>query len=76
MLSRLPWPWPCEICRHELQSTKRFLENLIDSSVDAIIAADLKGDIILFNKGAEQLFGYSQEEVVGKLHVTNLYPSG
>jgi PAS domain S-box-containing protein len=60
----------------ELKSTKSFLENLIDSSVDAIIAANLKGEIILFNKGAEQLFGYSQEEVVGKVHVTNLYPSG
>lgn len=60
----------------ELQRTKRFMENLIDSSVDAIIAADLKGNIILFNKGAERIFGYTAEEVIGKLHVTRLYPEG
>ena len=60
----------------ELQRTKQFMENLIDSSVDAIVAADMKGNIILFNKGAERIFGYSSEEVIGKLHVTSLYPSG
>ncbi len=59
---------------NELQSTKKWLENLINSSVDAIIAANMKGDIILFNKGAERIFGYKAEDVVGKLHVTNLYP--
>ncbi|HUU02672.1 MAG TPA: PAS domain S-box protein [Myxococcota bacterium] len=59
----------------ELQRTKNFLENLIDSSVDAIIAADLKGNIILFNKGAERIFGYRAREVIGKLHVTKLYPA-
>src|SRR5690606_11644115 len=37
---------------HELRSTKEFLERLIDSTVDAIIAADLHGQIILFNQGA------------------------
>jgi len=59
----------------ELQRTKNFLENLIDSSVDAIIAADLKGNIILFNKGAERIFGYRAQDVIGKLHVTKLYPA-
>jgi PAS domain S-box-containing protein len=60
----------------ELQRTKQFQENLIDSSVDAIIAADMKGNIIVFNKGAERIFGYRSEEIINKLHVTNLYPSG
>jgi PAS domain S-box-containing protein len=59
---------------NELQSTKRWLESLINSSVDAIVAANMKGDIILFNKGAERIFGYKAEDVVGKLHVTKLYP--
>ncbi len=58
----------------ELQRTKEFLENLIDSSVDAIVAADLKGNIILFNKGAERIFGHRAENVLGQLHVTQLYP--
>ena len=36
----------------ELRKTKEFLERLIDSTVDAIIAADMRGNIILFNQGA------------------------
>jgi PAS domain S-box-containing protein len=60
----------------ELVKTKEFLESLINASVDAIIAADLRGNILLFNKGAERIYGYPQDEVVGKLHVTQLYPEG
>jgi PAS domain S-box-containing protein len=58
---------------HELRSTKEFLERLIDSTVDAIIAADFKGQIILFNQGAERLFGYRARDVIGKKPVWQLY---
>ena len=58
----------------ELVQTKDFLESLIDASVDAIIAATLDGKILLFNKGAERIYGYGQEDVIGKRHVTELYP--
>lgn len=61
---------------HELRSTKEFLERLIDSTVDAIIAADLHGTIILFNQGAERLFGYRAEDLVGKQPVWHLYDKG
>ncbi len=61
---------------HELRSTKEFLERLIDSTVDAIIAADMRGTIILFNQGAERLFGYRQSDVIGKLPVWDLYEDG
>jgi len=61
---------------HELRSTKEFLERLIDSTVDAIIAADMKGQIILFNQGAERLFGYRAREVIGKLPAWELYEEG
>ncbi len=60
----------------ELVQTKEFLESLIDASVDAIVAADMRGKIILFNKGAERIYGYRPAEVVGKMHVTALYPEG
>lgn len=60
----------------ELAKTKDFLESLIDASVDAIIAADLKGNILLFNSGAERIYGWPAEEVIGKRHVTELYPPG
>ncbi|HEY5926369.1 MAG TPA: PAS domain S-box protein [Kofleriaceae bacterium] len=61
---------------HELRSTKEFLERLIDSTVDAIIAADFKGQIVIFNQGAERLFGYRQHEVIGKKPVWELYDIG
>jgi PAS domain S-box-containing protein len=60
----------------ELRATKEFLERLIDSTVDAIIAADMRGQIMLFNQGAERLFGYRAREVAGKLPVWELYEEG
>ena len=60
----------------ELIKANDFLNNLIESSVDGIIAADLKGDILVFNKGAEKLLGYKSEEVIGRLHITEIYPPG
>ncbi len=57
----------------ELRQTKDFLERLIDSAVDAIVAADLRGNILIFNKGATRIFGYAAEEVIGRLHIWDLY---
>jgi len=56
--------------RHELE------HNLIQSSMDGIIANDRQGNIIIFNEGAERIYGYTQEEAVSKIHVTQLYPEG
>jgi two-component system NtrC family sensor kinase len=61
---------------NELREANEFFTNLIESSVDGIIAADMKGDIFIFNKGAEALTGYTAEEVIGKLHITRIYPEG
>ncbi len=60
----------------ELRKTKEFLEKLIDSTVDAIIAADLTGTVILYNPGAERVFGWPAEEVIGRMSVERLYPEG
>jgi PAS domain S-box-containing protein len=60
----------------ELRKTKEFLESLIEASVDAIVAADLTGTIILYNKSAERIYGHKREEVIGKMHVSRLYPEG
>jgi PAS domain S-box-containing protein len=60
----------------ELRTTKEFLENLIDNSVDAIVAADMNGNIMLFNKGAELVYGWSAKDVIGAMHVSQLYPGG
>jgi PAS domain S-box-containing protein len=58
----------------ELKTTKDFLENLIDSSVDGIVAADLRGNVLLFNKGAERIYSYNAPEVIGRIPVWRLYP--
>lgn len=58
----------------EFVKTMEFLESLIDASVDGIVAADLKGNVILFNQGAERIYGYRAEEVVGRMNALSLYP--
>ncbi len=60
----------------ELREANEFFMNLIESSVDGIIAADMNGNIFIFNKGAETLIGYKAEEVIGKIHITQIYPAG
>jgi PAS domain S-box-containing protein len=61
---------------HELRRTKQFQEALINTSVDAIIAADMRGTLILFNRGAERITGYTAAEVIGKLNIKQFYPPG
>lgn len=58
----------------ELEHTRNFLQSLIDASVDAIVAANMKGTIILFNGGAERLYGYKRADIVNKMSVRQLYP--
>jgi PAS domain S-box-containing protein len=60
----------------ELKEANEFLMNLIESSVDGIIVTDMKGDILIFNKGAEKLLGYEAEEVVGKMNIRSIYQPG
>lgn len=59
----------------ELQQTKDFLQRVIDSSVDAIISADMKGRVVLFNRAAERIYGKASRDVVGS-DVRHLYPEG
>jgi PAS domain S-box-containing protein len=60
----------------ELRKTKEFLERLIHATADGIVAADLEGRILLFNRGAERMTGFSSAELVGKADVNALYPKG
>jgi len=60
----------------KLKETNEFLTNLIESSVDGIIVTDTKGNILIFNKGAEKILGYHAEEVVGKMNIRSIYPPG
>ena len=65
-----------KLLERELRETNDFMKMLIESSPYAIIATDIKGNIILFNRAAEELLGYRAEAVLGKIHITQLYPPG
>jgi PAS domain S-box-containing protein len=58
-----------------LKETNKFLRNILDSSSSiSIMSTDLDQNILFWNKGAENLFGYKSEEVVGIKKTGMLYP--
>ncbi len=59
--------------RKKSEAEIRRLANVVESSEDAIITKSLKGHILSWNKGAELIYGYFSQEVLGK-HVSMLAP--
>jgi PAS domain S-box-containing protein len=60
---------------HELHKTRDFLQRIIDSSVDAIVTADLHGRILLANPAAERVYAVPIAQLLGR-DVRTLYPEG
>src|SRR5205814_1367528 len=50
----------------ETRNTKEYLENLIASSVDAIVTVDQLGRITFASKGGQRMFGYDGGELIGR----------
>lgn len=52
--------------REQMERSLRQMAAIVESSDDAIFGMSLDGIITSWNKGAEQLFGYSAERIVGQ----------
>jgi PAS domain S-box-containing protein len=52
--------------RHEAELQRRSLSTFLDSSADAITTTSLGGVFQTWNRGAERLYGYTAEEMVGR----------
>ncbi|HSF59118.1 MAG TPA: ATP-binding protein, partial [Candidatus Binatia bacterium] len=57
----------------EVARSKAYIENLVENAADLIISTDLDDRILTWNRGAETLFGYRKDEVIGK-HLSILLP--
>ena len=59
----------------ELKSSKDFLENILESSIDAIITTDIKGYITFVNRALKELIGLRGQQIIGK-HISIYYKNG
>ncbi|MBW2107295.1 MAG: response regulator [Deltaproteobacteria bacterium] len=64
-----------EEATQELRAAHDFQKNLIESSIDGIIAADERKRVVVFNDGAARLLGYRADEAIGKMTIEQFFPS-
>lgn len=50
----------------KLQSSEKKFKAILDTATDAIISIDSEHKIVVFNNAAQQIFGYSRDEVMEK----------
>ncbi len=60
----------------KLREAHDFMNKIIQSSPSPIMAADLKGNIFIWNRAAEETLGYPASDTIGKMHITKIYPEG
>jgi len=53
-------------CRSEFERAREKYEKLLDSTPDAMLFVNTGSNIVLVNAQFEKIFGYTQEEIVGK----------
>ncbi|MBT8341544.1 MAG: PAS domain S-box protein, partial [Desulfatitalea sp.] len=59
----------------KVREARDFLHNIIQSSPNAIFGADMRGKVIIWNKGAEETIGHKAEDQIGS-DVRRIYPEG
>lgn len=58
-----------------LQRSNTFLRKLLVSAVDAVIAADKKGRILIYNEMAAKILGYDADKAPQEIEIVDLYPN-
>jgi PAS domain S-box-containing protein len=56
--------------QRELREKEKLLISIIDSSSDGILMLDADDNIISWNQGAQDIFGYTPPEIIGKSLIT------
>lgn len=52
--------------RKQAEESNRWLATLVESSGDAVIGKTLDGVVLSWNQGAEKIYGYTAEEMIGR----------
>ncbi len=56
----------------EVRETRDYFEGIVETSGDAIITVNPRGYVYTFNRGAEEMLGYSRWEIIGR-HVEKIF---
>jgi len=54
-----------EVEHRRLVESKEYLQSVLEDSPDVIVTTDTEGNIVEFNKGAEEILRYTRKELIG-----------
>ena len=60
---------------NELEIEKEHIETIVESNNNAIIAIDWTGTIKTYNKKAQELFGWTKDEMIGRKNLLKIIPN-
>jgi diguanylate cyclase (GGDEF)-like protein/PAS domain S-box-containing protein len=71
------WAWLVQVrsSRRQLRALHNRFEAIVETSSDSIVSKTLQGRITTWNRGAEQMFGYTEAEMLGQ-SAARLAPAG